>query len=372
MWNTLPAMTWKAAVPARVAGKAAGDYIAARFAKYGLLPAGTDGTYFQPFSMSANDTWDVSPIFTVFFPSLDVSSNGELTRDYTYFTDYIPMIQGNFGSGEVKAPVVWLSKCNPYKLDASLANQIILCQPSETTDYDLLVTQALNHRIGGLLVIHDEEGPGPYIRRIYRNGKLTELPSFWIPTAIAQDLLAGTEYTLDDLAQLSDPTSLATTVKMAVSIQRREVEARNVLGLLPGSDPQYKDEIVVISAHYDHVGRNPDGTVYNGANDNASGVAVMLEIARLWQAQGFKPARSVLFAAWDGEERGWLGSTYYVENPVYPLDHTVALLNLDMVGVGDEKSIHFRRRGQRCGCSTSLQRSSLGDHCDLRCRRRRK
>ena len=326
-------------------GGAAGDYIAARFAKYGLQPVGTDGTYFQPFSFSANDIWDVSPILTVFFPSADVSSKGELTRDYTYFTDFIPMIQGNFGSGEVKAPVVWIGKCNSFKLDASLAKKILLCQPSEATDYDLLVAEALDHRIGGLLVIHDEEGPGPYVRRMFRNGKLTELPAFWIPTAIAQDLLAGTEYTLDDLAQLSDPTPLATSVKMAVSIQKRELEARNVLGLLPGTDPQHKDEIVVISAHYDHVGRNPDGTVYNGANDNASGVAVMLEIARLWQEQGFQPARSVLFAAWDGEERGWLGSTYYVENPVYPLDHTVALLNLDMTGVGDEKLYIFGEEG---------------------------
>lgn len=317
-------------------GRAAGDYIANRFEKYGLQPAGTDGTYFQPFIMSANDIWDVSPILTVFFPSLDVSSNGELTRDYNYFTDYLPMIQRNFGSGEVKAPVVWIGTCNSYKLDASLSKQIVLCQPSETTDYDALVTQALDHRIGGLLVIYDDEGPGPFVRRMFRNGRLTELPAFWIPSAIVQDLLDGTEYTLDDLSQLPGPTPLATTVKMAVSIQKRELEARNVLGLLPGSDPQHKDEIVVISAHYDHVGRNPDGTVYNGANDNASGVAVMLEIARLWQEQGFKPARSVLFVAWDGEERGWLGSTYYVENPVYPLDHTVAMLNLDMAGVGED------------------------------------
>ena len=95
---------------------------------------------------------------------------------------------------------------------------------------------------------------------------------------------------------------------MAASIQPREIKARNVLGMLPGADPQHKDEIVVIGAHYDHMGHDPDGNIYNGANDNASGVAVMLEIARLWQAQGFRPDRSVLFAAWDVEEQGLVGS----------------------------------------------------------------
>jgi Zn-dependent M28 family amino/carboxypeptidase len=126
---------------------------------------------------------------------------------------------------------------------------------------------------------------------------------------------------------------------MAIAFQALPIQARNVLGLLPGVDPQRKDELVVIGAHYDHMGRDPNGTIYNGANDNASGVAVMLEIARLWQMQGFRPAHSVLFAAWDDEEQGLVGSQYYVSQPIYPLDHTVAMLNLDMAGVGDELHI---------------------------------
>jgi Zn-dependent M28 family amino/carboxypeptidase len=84
------------------------------------------------------------------------------------------------------------------------------------------------------------------------------------------------------------------------------------------------------------MGIDPDGTIYNGANDNASGVAVVLEIARLWQAQGFQPKRSVLFVAWDAEEKRVVGATHYVENPIYPLDHTAAVNNLDMAGIGDQ------------------------------------
>jgi hypothetical protein len=166
------------------------------------------------------------------------------------------------------------------------------------------------------------------------------IPAYYITDAVAQDLLVGSGYTLDELSQRSTATPLSTTVHMAVTIQEQVVEAYNVLGILPGSDPQHRDEVVIVGAHLDHLGRDPDGGVYHGANDNASGVAAMLEIARLWQSQGFRPARSVLFAAWDGEEYGLRGSSYYVHNPVYPLTGTVAVFSLDMAGVGDKLYIN--------------------------------
>ncbi|MBN1888744.1 MAG: M28 family peptidase [Thermoflexales bacterium] len=325
--------------PGTPGGQKAGDYIAARFVEYGLQPAGSGGTYFQPFSLPYT-TLVESPILAVTFPSLAVTSGAPLTRSYTYHTDYIPYVRRALGSGEAHGQVVWFGECDTNKLGSSLADKIVLCQSSSVTPYERLVEQALKYKISGLLLIREDAGPYP--RPSYRIGNLTALPAFWITEAIAQDLIAGSSYTLDDLERLSVPTPLSTTVHMAASIQAREVEARNVLGLLPGTDPQHKDEIVVIGAHYDHMGRDPDGTIYNGANDNASGVAVMLEIARLWQAQGFRPARSVLFAAWDDEEQGLLGSHYYAYNSIYPLDRTVAMLNLDMVGVGEELIISGR------------------------------
>jgi Zn-dependent M28 family amino/carboxypeptidase len=108
----------------------------------------------------------------------------------------------------------------------------------------------------------------------------------------------------------------------------------NVLGVLPGSDPALAQEVLVVGAHFDHVGSLPDGTVYPGANDDASGVAVMLEIARLWHERGYRPRRTVLFAAWNAEEKGLLGSAYYVAHPALPLVQTRAMLQLDMVGQG--------------------------------------
>jgi Tol biopolymer transport system component len=113
---------------------------------------------------------------------------------------------------------------------------------------------------------------------------------------------------------------------------------RNVLGLLEGSDPDLAEEVVVVGAHYDHLGRGPFGSmtpevreIHNGADDNASGVAAMLAAAERLAA-GLRPRRSVLFLAFTGEELGLLGSAHYVAHPVIALDRKVAMLNLDMVG----------------------------------------
>lgn len=106
----------------------------------------------------------------------------------------------------------------------------------------------------------------------------------------------------------------------------------NVLALLPGRDPELARELVMVSAHYDHLGQRPGGedTIYNGANDDASGTAAMLAIAEALSAS--PPRRSVLFAAFCGEELGLLGSTYYAEHPVRPLEDVVADVNLEMLG----------------------------------------
>jgi hypothetical protein len=113
---------------------------------------------------------------------------------------------------------------------------------------------------------------------------------------------------------------------------------RNVIGLLPGHDPVLRNETIIVGAHYDHLGLggfgslDPDSTgkVHNGADDNASGSAMLIDIAQRLAAA--PPARTVVFIAFSGEELGLLGSSYYVKQPVYPLATTLAMINLDMVG----------------------------------------
>jgi hypothetical protein len=108
------------------------------------------------------------------------------------------------------------------------------------------------------------------------------------------------------------------------------IKSRNVIGIIEGSDPELKNECVLFMAHYDHLGMNDKGEIFNGADDNASGVATLLEIARVFKE--LNPKRSIVFLWPTAEEVGLIGSEYYSKNPVFPLENTVACINLDMVG----------------------------------------
>ncbi|MBM3773808.1 MAG: M20/M25/M40 family metallo-hydrolase, partial [Acidobacteria bacterium] len=115
-------------------------------------------------------------------------------------------------------------------------------------------------------------------------------------------------------------------------------EARNVIGVLPGSDPALKDTCVLLSAHYDHIGTaaSGDDRIYNGANDNASGVAAVIETAAALASRRARPRRTVVFIAFFGEEQGMLGSRYYARHPACPLEKTAAHVNLEQVGRTDD------------------------------------
>jgi len=120
----------------------------------------------------------------------------------------------------------------------------------------------------------------------------------------------------------------------------------NVIGLLPGHDPVLKNEAIVIGAHYDHLGHGGAGSlaansteIHHGADDNASGTAAVIELARRF-ASDKKNKRTIIFVAFSGEEDGLFGSKYYVNNPVWPLDKTIAMINLDMVGRLNENKLN--------------------------------
>ncbi len=129
--------------------------------------------------------------------------------------------------------------------------------------------------------------------------------------------------------------------KTPARTKRRSVEVKNVMALLPGEGP-LAEEVIVVGAHYDHLGyrtKNGEITVFNGANDNASGTAAVLEIARLLSQRKQKLPRSVLFIAFSAEERGLVGSFFYVKHPVLPIEKTVAMVNLDMVGCMEDNQV---------------------------------
>ena len=128
--------------------------------------------------------------------------------------------------------------------------------------------------------------------------------------------------------------SLGVNLKGNIPTRVEKIVSNNVVGMVEGSDPTLKSEAVVFTAHWDHlgVGRAVLGdTIYNGAADNATGCALLLELARAWSAQSPKPKRSAIFLAVTAEEKGLLGSKYYAQNPLVPLGKTALNLNFDMI-----------------------------------------
>ena len=175
-------------------------------------------------------------------------------------------------------------------------------------------------------------GPGAHVG---------DLPQAEITAAAAARLCAG------GLAELA---GLATAVDAAQAPASRELPGRlrfaveaayepaaptaNVVGVLPGSDPELRDECVVIGGHLDHVGRQGE-VVWPGANDNASGAAAVLALARAFADGGVPPRRTVVFVLFAGEEQGLVGARWFVDHPLQPFERTIAMLNLDCVAHGD-------------------------------------
>ena len=318
-------------------GFAAGDYIAEKFASYGLQPAGDDGTFFQNFPIFINQLSDI--------PNLFLETGEGMRREAALYQDFSPITSRYVGAGKAHGPIFWADQCAPDTLQKNdLVGKVVLCQGVVTTD-EILITGrlVLEYGAAGLLLLTDSETrPADFGSRYYLPWVPVTIPAFRVYPEIVDDILSGTGYGLDDLLDSLPPMQLETIATLELETLGESTcpstgcLARNVLGVLPGRDPASAHEVILIGGHYDHMGASPDGTIWYGADDNASGIATLLEIARSWQEQGYVPRRTVVFAAWDAEELGLLGSRHYVQNPKYALEDTEAMLQLDMVGVGAE------------------------------------
>lgn len=160
-----------------------------------------------------------------------------------------------------------------------------------------------------------------------------------ITRAGAEKFFAGSGHTLDEIQALAKENKplpkfpLTAVLRSRATIQKGTMEAPNVVGIVTGSDPVLKNEYVILSSHLDHlgIGRAVNGdSLYNGAMDNASGIASILEIARMLKESGMKPKRSIIFLAVTAEEKGELGSRYFASHPTVPARQIVADINLDM------------------------------------------
>jgi Zn-dependent M28 family amino/carboxypeptidase len=163
----------------------------------------------------------------------------------------------------------------------------------------------------------------------------------WISLDKAKELFKAAGRDFDTLKQAATrrdfkPEILGGTARFAVTNVLREVKSKNVVARVEGTDPSLKNETVIYTAHWDHLGRDPalqGDQIYNGAADNASGVAAVLEIAHAFSQVKPPPKRSILFLAVTAEEKGLLGAKYYATNPLYPLERTLADINLDVINL---------------------------------------
>jgi Zn-dependent M28 family amino/carboxypeptidase len=178
-------------------------------------------------------------------------------------------------------------------------------------------------------------GESPYVK-VEAGGKALAFAG-WMSREAGEKLLGLANHSVDELLKASDrrdfrPMPLAIQVRGHMVSKVRAIESRNVVGKVEGSDPKLKDEYVIYSAHWDHLGVgaavNGD-SIYNGAIDNATGCAVLIELARAWAALPVKPKRSVLFLAVTAEEGGLKGSEFYAKHPLVPLSKSAINLNFD-------------------------------------------
>ena len=185
------------------------------------------------------------------------------------------------------------------------------------------VAAAQSAGVGALLITSDEDDlkNDPLAQLGYDNAGLAAIPVAVISKQTAEKLANSKEVTL------------------TTDVVRAEVPSYNVVGVLEGSDPILKNETIIIGAHYDHLGRGGEGSlapkvgeIHHGADDNASGTAGLIELARIFGAERPKLKRTLIFIAFGGEEEGLLGSNYYVNHPVTPLANTVGMINMDMIG----------------------------------------
>jgi hypothetical protein len=211
----------------------------------------------------------------------------------------------------------------------------------------LFVSDVHNHPGGGATV------GSPFPQQPPRLGSYSlmawfeavRIPAALISRSVADTLVASSGKTLEDLSRAADTPGgvqavrlTGTEVTLKTAVVRTAIPDRNVLAIVEGSDPKLRDEWIVISAHFDHDGANND-QIFNGADDDGSGTVGLLEIAEAYALaaeQGRRPRRSVLFAAFNSEERGLLGAWAYTVRPTAPLDRIVAVLNMDMIGRNEE------------------------------------
>jgi hypothetical protein len=313
----------------------AARYVADQFKAIGLEPLGDGGTYFQRFPM----------------PIVDLSATPALTRtgadakSWKHRVDFTESVGGRAGDGTAEATVVVVggaAKGSGQDDFAGVSVRGSIALVTGPTSGSALETSFAEGAVG-VLVIGDASIRYSFLPRFFAS----TIPVLVITEGVANELLAPASTTVAQVqnavrARRANPAAPSpafetnVTVRMTLPLTPvRDVDGVNVIGLLRGSDPELARRAVLVGGHLDGVGTDPDGTVFSAANDNASGPAVTIEVARALVAKRAELQRSIIFVAWAGEEEGLLGSEFYAGRMAVSPGRTeslVAYLNLDVIG----------------------------------------
>ena len=344
-------------------GQLATEYLAAQFAIAGLRPAGDNGTYFQKVPLVGVETsgsatlsaeargksvpfrWGDEFVATSHLQQPDTEVNAEAV-----FVGH-GIVAPEFGwddfkGTDVRGKVLVLFTNEPDSTDPKFfGGRALTYYGRWTYKYE----EGLRKGAAGVIIIHTTPTAG-YGWEVVRNSWGREQPfvkrsagepalsmAGWVTHDAGEKLLALAGRTVEDLLRAANsrdfrPIPLGIRIRAKLPSKIRAMDTRNVAGLVPGSDPALRNQVVIFTAHWDHLGIgtpvNGD-SIYNGAVDNATGCAVLLELARAWAALPEKPKRSALFLSVTAEEGGLRGSEYYAAHPLFPAGQTVVDLNYD-------------------------------------------
>ncbi len=352
--------------PGTRGGDIAAKYIGTQFALYGLQPAGDNGTYFQKVPLYAVHTIEDQTKFS-FVPE----SGAPI--ELTYGSDYVTKDQTGAAAADIDAPIVFVG----YGIDApeyhwddfagvDVKGKVLLVivnQPpsddpaffkGKTMTYygrwTYKYEEASRRGAVGVLIIHRTD-LASYPWDVVRNSQSVEKSylqddptatlkaASWIQLDVAKKLFAAAGKNVDDeIVAAGKPGfhsfELPVPLKAHVASRVRHYESDNVIAKLPGTDTTRPDQAVIYSAHYDHLGIDPDlkgDNIYNGAADNGTGCGILLELARAYADATAKPPHSIFFAAVTAEEQGLLGSQYLGMHPPVPAAQISLDLNYDML-----------------------------------------
>jgi len=339
------------------------DYIASEFMKLGLKPMGDNGTYFQELTIITADAdrehmslrakigdADYVPFqfgsdFRWFRQSLHPANTTAPLTFVGYGISAPEYGYDDFHGVDVKGRIVIVLGREPRAEDP--ASKFMGTWDTYHAFYWSKIEDLRKRGAAGILFVQDRtpravkttvaSSPRPARGPNYAlAGEMYDLPVFTISRETADKLIGKSVDSLQEqIDRTLTPASFevkGTVVMLGKAVTNlQQHKGRNVLAMIEGSDPKLKDEVVIVTAHHDHMGAE-NGHTYYGADDDASGVAGLIEIARAFVQGGVHPRRSVLFISYDGEERIYLGSYFYVTHPVVPLNRTVATLNMDMIG----------------------------------------